>query len=157
MHRSVVRLYVQYPAFGRISIVDYNQLTPIQQVTYAATVSTVYSIAQWCLNRPFDCMCTTLHWVECTLLHIINSNLINTSAMQSSTVSTVYSITQWCIHRASDCVFNTLHWVEYTLLPIINSDLSNRPATQLLWVQFTPSLSDASIGRLIVCALPCIG
>ena len=109
MHQSLVWLYVQYPALGRIHIVAYNQLRLIQQAGYAAVASTVESIAQWRINR------------------------------------------------SSDCMFNSLHWVEWTLLLIINSHLSNMSATQLLWVQFTPSLSDASIGRLIVCSIPCIG
>ena len=63
-----------YPAFGRKDIVDYNQLQLIQYVSHAATISTVFSITRWCINRLSDCMFDTLHLVENTLLIMRNSN-----------------------------------------------------------------------------------
>ena len=71
-------LYVYYPTLGRINTVDYNQLKLVQWISYAATVSTVYSTTSVMPHSVVsDCMFTTLHWVEYTPLIIINSNLYN--------------------------------------------------------------------------------
>ena len=58
-----------------------------------------------------DCMLTDLHWVEQTLLILINSNLYNKLATQLRWVHVTPSLSD-VLNSRSGCMFTTLHWAE---------------------------------------------
>ena len=93
-------LHVYYLRLGRTNTVDYNQLKLIQLVSYAATVSAVYSITQWRLDPSFwlYVYCPTLGRISAVGY---NQLKLIQQVSYADTVSTVYSITQWCLNQSA--------------------------------------------------------